>query len=68
VECAGPNSVSDEINDSLCFDKEENCGFWASKGECSANPGYMHLNCAKSCGTCKIQRKKEEKRKILILG
>lgn len=30
-------------------DHHESCDFWASIGECDANPGYMLSNCAKSC-------------------
>lgn len=30
-------------------------------GECSANPTYMHANCAKSCGTCQINKRREAK-------
>lgn len=35
-----------------CVDKHDTCGHWASIGECDANPGYMHLNCAVSCDSC----------------
>ena len=30
-------------------DKSEHCQFWASKGECDANPDYMLPNCPISC-------------------
>jgi glutathione peroxidase-family protein len=30
-------------------DQHENCEFWASSGECVANPNYMLVNCALSC-------------------
>ena len=30
-------------------DQNNNCGYWASVGECSRNPGYMLYNCIKSC-------------------
>jgi len=36
----------------LCSDKNEQCAYWASKGECKANPSFMYNNCAKSCNTC----------------
>lgn len=28
------------------------CSYWAAIGECDANPKYMKLHCAPSCGTC----------------
>lgn len=41
--------------DPLCVDEEVNCSFWASKGECSANPGFMNSKCPKSCGSCEAK-------------
>jgi prolyl 4-hydroxylase len=35
-----------------CKDKNKLCSFWATSGECEANPKYMTTACAKSCGTC----------------
>jgi len=32
---------------------DENCGAWAEKGECDANPDWMHVNCHWSCGMCR---------------
>jgi len=32
-----------------CKDKNKNCKYWASKGECNINPDYMRPNCCKSC-------------------
>merc|ERR1712168_732921 len=32
-----------------CKDKNDNCGYWSSIGECQKNPTYMHRNCRKSC-------------------
>ena len=31
------------------IDQNENCGFWASVGECDKNPNYMLKSCAESC-------------------
>ena len=28
------------------------CQYWSTMGECTANPDFMNLNCAKSCGFC----------------
>ena len=35
-----------------CQDSNENCSYWASVGECDANPGYMLVNCKMSCDQC----------------
>jgi len=35
-----------------CALKEPRCLAWASSGECDANPGYMHIDCAPACFTC----------------
>ena len=32
-----------------CKDRNENCAKWAGEGQCTANPGYMHAECAASC-------------------
>ena len=29
------------------------CPDWALNGECHTDPGFMLVNCAKSCGACK---------------
>lgn len=35
-----------------CEDKDEHCDMWAARGECNVNPGFMHVQCQKSCGMC----------------
>ena len=35
-----------------CRDKASRCTEWASAGECTRNPTFMHKECAASCGTC----------------
>ncbi len=30
----------------------EDCQYWASYGECEANPPWMTSNCQRSCNTC----------------
>ena len=35
-----------------CTNQHESCTFWAAIGECTANPGYMEINCAPTCYTC----------------
>jgi len=32
-----------------CTDRNANCSYWASRGECTKNPGYMLTNCCASC-------------------
>ena len=41
------------IFDPTCVDDDEMCAEWASNGECDKNPDNMHVNCKKSCSTCK---------------
>lgn len=35
-----------------CVDSHKSCEFWSSKGECTANAGYMLRECKKSCNGC----------------
>merc|ERR1719300_763056 len=35
-----------------CSDLNGSCSYWAGIGECSKNPGYMLVNCKKSCNQC----------------
>jgi prolyl 4-hydroxylase len=37
-----------------CQDRNEMCQFWASIGECEANPSYMRLQCAPACQSCHL--------------
>eukprot|EP00041_Stephanoeca_diplocostata_P011032 m.178058 g.178058 ORF g.178058 m.178058 type:complete len:255 (-) comp18385_c0_seq5:8353-9117(-) len=41
-----------ESDDPTCVDTSDNCAAWAQSGECDRNPGYMHVNCARSCSMC----------------
>ena len=36
-----------------CADADAECPAWATDGECSRNPEYMHAECRKSCGLCR---------------
>ncbi|XP_043233574.1 zinc metalloproteinase nas-4-like [Amphibalanus amphitrite] len=38
---------------SACQDNNEYCSEWSARGECTKNPTWMNVHCAKSCGTCK---------------
>jgi len=35
-----------------CKDDNANCPYWAQRGECRNNPGYMLAHCKKSCNNC----------------
>jgi prolyl 4-hydroxylase len=35
-----------------CLNRNELCAYWATVGECTANPAYMQLNCAAACLSC----------------
>ncbi|VDN94150.1 unnamed protein product [Brugia pahangi] len=35
-----------------CCDEHQWCRFWASIGECTANPDWMTGNCQLACNTC----------------
>ena len=35
-----------------CVDNHPYCAWWAEKGECNRNPGYMNSNCKESCNKC----------------
>ena len=37
---------------SNCENNHASCNYWASIGECEANPGYMLKNCKKGCQVC----------------
>eukprot|EP00980_Cylindrotheca_fusiformis_P008429 scaffold1784_cov116-Cylindrotheca_fusiformis.AAC.9 len=39
-----------------CILRNKLCSFWASIGECEANPNYMELQCAPSCQTWYVLR------------
>lgn len=40
----------EDIDD--CTDQNASCAFWATEGECQANPSYMLTQCAYSCQSC----------------
>lgn len=49
---------SNDSND--CVDTHKDCSFWASKGECDANPNYMLRNCQKACNVCNSNKSVDE--------
>ena len=53
--CTAPfarTRVPDDVPDDVCVDGDVNCEWWASTGECSTDPDYMHVKCKKSCSIC----------------
>ena len=62
VECAKVDDIAasvkkefDELHreNQLCYDADERCAFWASRGECQNTWQYMEDNCRVSCGQCR---------------
>jgi hypothetical protein len=47
---------ANDAESSGCVDGEKRCDYWASVGECEANPSYMHMSCPKSCQICDEQK------------
>lgn len=45
------NSVAN-ANIRECVNKDALCSYWASVGECAANPSFMNGDCAPACQTC----------------
>lgn len=37
-----------------CVDMLPDCASWATQGQCSGNPEYMHSQCKQSCGLCEV--------------
>ena len=44
----GPTGAAEDA----CTDGDPSCEAWAEEGECFTNPGWMLVNCRKSCGKC----------------
>eukprot|EP01083_Nonionella_stella_P016195 45293_1 len=38
-----------------CQDKLKECKYWKNAGECLRHPGYMVINCARTCKYCHLQ-------------
>ena len=38
-----------------CLDRHEECVGFEQQGECQQNPGWMIINCAKSCNACHLR-------------
>ncbi|KAL3903094.1 MAG: hypothetical protein SGILL_010576, partial [Bacillariaceae sp.] len=46
------NAAAAASSSSSCRDEKEPCPDYARRGECFANPGWMHVYCQRSCGLC----------------
>lgn len=47
-----PTKATTTTGSTGCMDSNVNCPGWAARGECARNPGYMNVNCVKSCNLC----------------
>ena len=54
----------DDDDDDDCVDVHENCSFWADRGECEKNPGYMLKSCQKSCNTCSFTKNDSKEKQM----
>ena len=50
--CHNNNGEDPKLN---CRDTDEDCGRWASVGECKNNPRYMLDQCKVSCQACSVE-------------
>ena len=66
TQCRPYLSISCTVTDD-CTDSHPRCSSWASSGECSANPSYMHQYCKKSCHKCPGEEEEVITRKSKIL-
>jgi len=49
-------------------DGHESCEFWASVGECAANPGYMLVTCANACDNLSKKKNNGELKAIFAVA
>ncbi len=42
-------------SDVNCFDKQPNCRDFKSRGKCQEDPGWMTINCGRTCKYCHLQ-------------
>ncbi|KAJ1457130.1 GlcNAc-domain-containing protein [Pelagophyceae sp. CCMP2097] len=65
-EAAAAAEESEKRAARLKASEEELCVFWASTGECEANPRYMNAKCGKECSVLARLAHREEDRPALI--
>merc|ERR1711970_831320 len=49
-ERVGPGTIVPLYN--YCMDNDQRCSQWALNGFCIQRPGYMLVNCKRSCNQC----------------
>ena len=52
---ANVHGVPPEVSFSDCNDRSEQCVGFQQHGECDKNPGWMIVNCPKSCNACELR-------------
>lgn len=52
AQLSPPQTIKFKCLSNGCCDEHEWCRFWASIGECTANPDWMSVNCQLACNTC----------------
>lgn len=50
------NLAQENVATKQLKDNNEHCSYWASVGECNANPNYMLAHCALSCQNVKLNK------------
>lgn len=43
-----------KIKKNECVDRHNQCNIWKNNNECNINPGWMIVNCPKSCNKCEL--------------
>jgi hypothetical protein len=51
---AREDGAAPEVKVGVCNDRHDSCPKFASTGECTKNPGWMIVNCPKSCDSCEM--------------
>lgn len=52
---SNPEGRPPEVSLANCYDRHEECIQFESQGECENNPGWMIVNCPKSCNACHLR-------------
>ena len=50
-----------------CQDSNSDCFEWSISGECEENPAWMHVNCRRSCRTCKEEEEFDPGKLLLFV-
>ena len=49
-----PATTGNGLEGDSCVDRKPYCALSAARNECTQNPGWMIVNCARSCGMCEL--------------